>query len=115
MSGSAGLWLNDTVSNTMLEDIMTPGWKSALVAGLMLSGAGLAGTASAMPAQGLQSAVTTSADTAVPIENVRWVCPPYRPCFWAPGFYRPYAAYRPYGFYRPYGWGWHRWHRPFYY
>ena len=91
--------------------------KLSLVAGFILAGAaGLAGSASAASAQGWAPAIATSQDLAVKAENVRLVCPPYRPCFWAPGWrYGPYRAYTPYGLYRPYyrpyyrPFGWHRW------
>jgi hypothetical protein len=61
-------------------------------------------SASAMPIAPLQGAVSSD------VENVRWVCGPYR-CWWRPNYYyRPYAVYRPYRFYgyRAYGrpWGW---------
>jgi hypothetical protein len=49
---------------------------------------------------GLSSAVTNELSSNV--ENVRWVCGPYR-CWWRPNYY--------YGWYRPWGWryGWRRW------
>jgi hypothetical protein len=83
--------------------------KHSLVAAIVLGGVALgAGGASAMP-NGLPSA---TAAVASDVENVRWVCGPFR-CWWQPGpwgFYGP----RPWGFYgRPWGprwgWGWHRW------
>jgi len=61
--------------------------------------------ASAMPANGLVSAANQIADG---VQNVRWVCGPYR-CWWRPGPYwgGPYPYWGP----RYYGWGWyrHRW------
>ena len=53
-------------------------------------------------------------DLKANVENVRWVCGPYR-CWWQPGcgyygYYRPYWGY---GFYRPWGWGYRPWgYRP---
>ena len=79
---------------------MSFGLKTVVVAGLALA-AGFAGAASAAPAEELQAAITTSDDGAH-VEDVRLVCPPYRPCFFVPGFDRPYGFYRPYGYYRPY-------------
>jgi hypothetical protein len=95
----------------VMEDLMTNGLKTALLAGLTAVSLGMAGAASAMPGQGVQPAIATSHDVAVKAENVRLICPPYRPCYWVPGW--RYGYYRPYGFYRPYyrPWGWHRWHR----
>lgn len=78
---------------------MTFGLKVAVVTGLSLAGLGLAGAASAMPAQGLHSDAAAGADVAPLIEKTRLLCPPYRPCYYVPGpYYRPYA-YRPYGYY----------------
>jgi hypothetical protein len=81
-------------------------FKYGLVATLVLGGLALgAGGASAMP-NGLAPALT-----AVPssVENVGWVCGPYR-CWGRPGW-----GPGPYGFYgprpRPWGWGWHHWRR----
>ena len=90
------------------------GLKTTFVAALTLGGVavgglGLAGAASAMPATGLQHALATSADGGASVEAVRLICPPYRPCFYVPG-YRAYG-YRPY--YRPYGYG-YGYGRPFY-
>lgn len=74
----------------------------ALLAGTMALGAG---QASAMPALDHGLATTTQ---AAQVEQVRWVCGPYR-CWWRPG---PYWGPRPYwGWRRPYwggGWGWRR-------
>jgi hypothetical protein len=79
---------------------------TALALGAFVPGSSFA---SAMP-NGLPS--TSAAVPAVEapsyVENVRWVCGPYR-CWWQPG---------PYGFYGPRPWGpgwgpgwrWHRWH-----
>ena len=58
-------------------------------------------SASAMPIANL------SHDAATNVENVRWVCGPYR-CWWQPGwgyYHRPYWGYGPrWGYYRR-GWG----------
>jgi hypothetical protein len=76
--------------------------KHSLIAALALGGAAVgSGEASAMP-DGLPS---VSAAAPSNVENVRWVCGPYR-CWWQPGPYY-YGVYGP----RPWGWGWRRWHR----
>jgi hypothetical protein len=80
----------------------------ATAAFAILAGASvMSGSASAMPINGqLPVATNTSAE----IQQVRWVCGPYR-CWWQPGW-----GYH--GWHRPWGWrggrGWHRgwgWHR----
>ncbi len=82
--------------------------KHSLVAATALGGVALwAGGASAMP-NGLPSAAAAAPSN---VENVRWVCGPYR-CWWQPGpggFYGP----RPWGWgWGPrWGWGWHHWRR----
>ncbi len=81
--------------------------KTITLAAFALASLGLAGTASAMPMQGLQSALAAGDEVAI-VEPVRLVCRPYRPCFYVPGYRRSYGYYRPRGFYRPYG------YRPFY-
>lgn len=86
--------------------------KFALAGLAVLGGVALAApTASAAMPNGLPAAATQSSG----VENVRWVCGPYR-CWWQPPrrFYRPYAYYGPRRFYgRPhYGYGprhWRRW------
>jgi hypothetical protein len=80
-------------------------FKSGLVAAVVVGGFALgAGGASAMP-NGLASVPAVASS----VENVGWVCGPYR-CWGRPGWGRG-----PYGFYRPrrwgWGWGWHHWHR----
>jgi hypothetical protein len=75
----------------------------ALVGLVALGGAALAaGTASAMPI-----GLATNTDIASNIDQVRWVCGPYR-CWNAPG-YGYYGG--PHRFYGGYGWhrGWRRW------
>jgi len=80
--------------------------KYALV-GLVALGASAAGSASAMPMLPL---VQPSSN----IENVRWVCGPFR-CFWQPnyyGYYSPGPRFYYGGGPRFYGgWrrGWRRW------
>jgi hypothetical protein len=79
-----------------------------LAAGIGLGGFGLAApSASAMPMNGVAPAVATSADAALSVENVRWICGPYGNCRWAPGHryygWRPYYGHR--GWDRRYGWG----------
>lgn len=76
--------------------------KTTIAAFAVLGATALAsGTASAMP-NGLPRA-----DRASNVEQVRWVCGPYR-CWWRPNYYRAYGFYGP----RFYGGGWrHGWHR----
>jgi len=65
--------------------------------------------ASAMP-RGLPSA---SAAWSSGVQDVRWVCGPYR-CWWRPNWYGGYGYYGPrpgWGWGWGRGWGWHRWHR----
>lgn len=72
----------------------------------VLLGSITATSASAMPVAPLPS------DAATNIEQVRWVCGPYR-CWWRPNYYRSYGyGYRPYGFYprRAWGGGWRHRH-----
>ena len=62
----------------------------------VLSVSALGGSASAMPLSGLASIPTQRADT---VEQVRWVCGPFR-CWWHPSpYWGPHYGY----------WGWHRW------
>lgn len=64
----------------------------------------MVGTASAMPVNGQVAATAQRADG---LQDVRWVCGPYR-CWWRPGPYWGGPYWGP-----PY-WGphpWHRWHR----
>jgi hypothetical protein len=84
--------------------------RMTLIASAALLAAGLTfGSAAAMPVGGLALAAN---ELHPNVENVRWVCGPYR-CWWRPGPYwvRPYwARPYPYGFYgRPYGYrfGWY--------
>ena len=78
--------------------------KLSVAAGAVLAGAVFStGPAAALPIAGLAPTVT---DQTAAVQDVRWVCGPYR-CWWRPNFY----GYRAYGWARP-GWGWHRgWHR----
>ena len=90
--------------------------KSLRIAAFALAaalGSGLpAGTASAMPVNGLTPAAAQIADG---VQNVAYVCGPYR-CWWRPGPYwggpywrSGYWGYRPWGWgYRRWGWGWRR-------
>ena len=77
---------------------------SGLALAALLSTGMAVSSASAMPANGLES---TAAQVASGIQDVRWVCGPYR-CWWSPGPYWGYAR-------GPYYWGpgpyrhWHRW------
>jgi hypothetical protein len=88
-------------------------WSAAMamrkLSGLALAavlGTGLAsGQASAMPANGLASAATQAAPTNG-VQNVRYVCGPYR-CWWTPGRY--YYGPRYYNYYvGPHHWWWRR-------
>jgi hypothetical protein len=77
----------------------------AFAAAALLGSSALISQASAMPANGLAAA---SKEVAGHVQDVRWVCGPYR-CWWRPGPYY-YAYARPY-YYRPYYWrrcGWGR-------
>lgn len=66
------------------------------------------GNASAMPVMGIDPAVVTGTDAGASLDQVAWVCGPFR-CHWVrprPVFYGgPY--YRPFGWHR--GYGWRRW------
>jgi hypothetical protein len=84
--------------------------KIATAAFAILAGASvMSGSASAMPISGqLPVATNTSTD----IQQVRWVCGPYR-CWYRPGpYYYPGPRYYG-GWHRPWGgYGWHGgWHR----
>jgi len=77
--------------------------KIAVVAATLVGGASLiSSAASAMPVSGLAGA---SSALAADVQNVRWVCGPYR-CWWRPNYWGPYWGYR-----RWWGprWGWRRW------
>src|SRR6266700_7797230 len=83
--------------------------KTAIAATLALGAAGLllSPAAQAMPVDGLATATASFADG---IQNVRWVCGPFR-CWWRPNYY----AYGPGYYYGPprfYGYGYGP--RPFY-
>lgn len=86
-----------------------PRLRIALFALAALLGSALtAGTASAMPANGLAVAENQNAGTAV--QEVRWVCGPFR-CWWRPQPYwgGPYWGWRRHYWGGPY-WGWRRHH-----
>jgi hypothetical protein len=72
------------------------------------------GTAAAMPISGLANAAS---ETAAGLEQVRWVCGPFR-CWWRPNYYPYYGAYAwgPRFYARP-GWGYYGrpWRRGHYY
>ena len=88
--------------------------KLSLVAAAALGSAVLAaGTASAMPLGGL---ATASTEAAAKIQDVRWVCGPFR-CWWRPNYavVAPYPVYRYRQWWGPrrdyaYRWGWRRWY-----
>ena len=75
----------------------------ALAVAILLGSGMLIGTASALPLNGLTGAA--AAETGSGLQDVRWVCGPYR-CWWRPG---PYWGPPPYWGPRPY-WGWHHRH-----
>jgi hypothetical protein len=83
-------------------------WKlGGLALAAVLTAGSAIGPASAMPANGLAPAATAAAATNG-VQDVRYVCGPYR-CWWRPG---PYYGPRYYNYYvgpRPY-WYWHRRH-----
>lgn len=83
--------------------------KMALAAGIAL-GASTLGASGASAAPVLDPGVAQAAGAAANVDNVRWVCGPYR-CVWRPNYYRPYGVYRPYGAYRPYYGPRRYWHR----
>jgi hypothetical protein len=83
--------------------------KIALVAATALGGTCLiSDSASAMPVSGLAAA---SKETSSEIQDVRWVCGPYR-CWWQPNYFYGYRYYG-YPYWRPrpyaYRWGYRRW------
>ena len=82
-------------------------WKIGSLAAAIVLGSGLLiGQASAMPANGLATAASHVSDS---IQDVRWVCGPYR-CWWRPGWWGPhYYGYG--GPHRYWGWrhGWRHW------
>ena len=63
-------------------------WKlGGLALAAVLTMGSAIGQASAMPANGLASAATQAAATNG-VQDVRYVCGPYR-CWWTPGYYGP--------------------------
>jgi hypothetical protein len=81
---------------------------AALTVAALVGSSMLVDSASAMPLNGLPAAAKPIADN---IQNVRWVCGPYR-CWFAPGPYwgGPYWHRPLYGYWAPRPhWGWHRW------
>ena len=79
-------------------------WKvGGLALAAVLTAESAIGQASAMPASGLASAATAAATTNG-VQDVRYVCGPYR-CWWRPDYYGP----RYYNYYvGPRHWYWHR-------
>ena len=81
-----------------------------------LAAMGLLGTmlasapAQAMPIAGLAPAVLTGDTAGAVIENVAWVCGPYR-CHHVYRRAPPRAYYYARPAYRPWGWRHRRWHR----
>jgi hypothetical protein len=101
-------WATDEENKSMTKT------KTAVAATLALGVATLllSPTARAMPVDGLATATASVADG---IQNVRWICGPYR-CWWRPNYYAygPGYYYGPPRFYgfgpRPfYGFGYRRW------
>src|SRR5882757_4431666 len=82
-------WATDEEDESMSKT------KTAIAATLALGVATLllSPTARAMPVDGLATATASVADG---IQNVRWVCGPYR-CWWRPNYY----AYGPGYYYGP--------------
>lgn len=81
--------------------ILSKTFAAACIGGALTALPVLSGAAQAMPLAG-QPAILSDAGPAAQIDQVRWVCGPYR-CHWAPNYY--------YGYRRPY-WGYgHRWRR----
>ena len=80
--------------------------RTAMAAALALGVATLplSPAAHAMPVDGLNIAATAIPDG---IQNVRWVCGPYR-CWWRPSYYAHAPGYY-YGPRRFYGFGYRRW------
>jgi hypothetical protein len=76
---------------------------AAFVGAALLGSSMMIGQASAMPVDGLALATKQVANS---VQDVRWVCGPYR-CWWRPG---PYYGYypRPYWGWRGPYWGWRR-------
>jgi hypothetical protein len=77
---------------------------TALVA--LCAGVALSGGAEAMPI-GLPGSTSTQVSN---VDQVRWVCGPWR-CWWRPNYYVA-PAYAYYGYGPRYGYygGWHHWH-----
>ena len=79
---------------------------------LALAGLTILGGVAAMAqpaAAAMPNGIPSAAHASGAVENVRWVCGPYR-CWWQPRrFYQPYAYYAPRPFYRP--WRHHRGYR----
>lgn len=91
---------------------------AALALAALLASSMVIGKASAMPANALAAA----AKEVTGVQDVYWVCGPYR-CWWAPGpywrgpywgysysYWGPYYPYWGYSYWgpRPYYWGWRR-------
>jgi hypothetical protein len=76
-------------------------WKlGGLALAAVLTAGSAIGQASAMPASGLASAATATNG----VQDVRYVCGPYR-CWWRPNYYGPHY----YNYYvGPRHWYWHR-------
>ncbi len=77
--------------------------KIAAAAVACLLTTGMAASVSAMPINGTLSA---EAQTTQNVQQVRWVCGPYR-CWWRPGPY--WWPGRPWGWWGWHRWGWHPW------
>ncbi len=80
----------------------------SFTAAVAISGAAMIANAAAMPVAKLDTQAQQPA--ASMIQDVHWVCGPYR-CWWRPNYYNYYGPpWRPYyhPYYRPYyrRWGW---------
>lgn len=90
---------------------MSTHWKSILASGAIAATLGVAGAAQAMPAAGDPAAGLAAQSS--PVEQVRWVCGPYR-CRWVPnyGIYGPRPYWGPRRHWREPRWGGPRWGGP---
>jgi hypothetical protein len=82
---------------------------TAVALSLLGSSFAIGEASAAMPVNGLGPAEN---QISANVQDVRWVCGPYR-CWWRPGW-GPGPYWRgPYWGYAPgwHGWGWRRWHR----
>lgn len=82
--------------------------KLTLAASIVLGGAGLlAGSASAMPMNGLNAAVETTTMAQDNVQEAAWVCRPWG-CHWRPNW--GYYGYGYGGWHGGWHGGWNHWH-----